>query len=672
MLFTEFLIRFPKFPHGGGEKWQAHCPAHDDKTPSLSITRENDKILLHCHAGCSAESIVAAMGLELKDLYINPPEPEPVMRVIEKEYIYTDANGKPLHKTIRYNPKDFRQCRPDPDNPGKWIPKIQGVETVLYNLPLINAAIKKHEPIFIVEGEKDADTFKELFKGKACATTNPSGGAGKWLDRYTESLKGAETVYIIPDNDEPGRKHAQDVARSLYGKVKNIKIADIVTVFPELPEHGDFTDFRNKFKGTGRLGELFKKLTETAVNYEPAPDDSEKVSTVSSVSTVSTVSSVSTLIINPLETISAIELSLKDIPPLKYIINGFLPYGLSLLCAPSKYGKSWLALNAALSAAYGEPFLNFTTEKRGVLYLALEDGHRRLKKRMNMILKGRKPPEGLDIAIKSAAIRGGLAEQINAYLNEKPATGLIIIDVLQKVRPPETKNGNIYAADYSTVNAIKTIADERDIAILVIHHTRKMKDAEDPYNMISGTTGLMGAADTIILIQKKTRDSKEAILSITGRDVESCDYEITFDAEKSFKWQYVGTAEEQRERRARDAYEDDAYVKTIKGLLEKSPVGIEMTASEFMQEMQEYSGLTATPIKIGMAFKCLAYNLYRFDKIKYKPPGSTKLKKHSFIKDDYQINFIQVDTVDTVDTTNPAALDTHGLEGGIDLKHENE
>ena len=330
-----------------------------------------------------------------------------------------------------------------------------------------------------------------------------------------------------------------------------------------------------------------------------------------------------------LETMSAIELWSADLPPLREIVKGLLPQGLAMVCAPSKYGKSWFALDVGFSVSAGEPFLGFSTEKTGVLYLALEDGYRRLKARMLLIRKDKTPPENFDMAIKANAIGGGLSEQLNNYLKEKPNTGLIIVDVLQRVRSTHPPAASAYAQDYADMGALKAIADTHQICVLVIHHLRKMTDKGDPYNMISGTNGIMGAADTIMLINKKTRDAKEATLHVIGRDVEAADMVIEFDGTFTYKWRLVGMLAEQQAREARTAYDNDAVVKTIKGLLAKNPDGLQITASEFLLEMPNFSTGTASPTSIGIAFKNVSQQLYQYDKIIYTP-GDTKTRKHSF------------------------------------------
>jgi hypothetical protein len=206
-------------PNGDG--WKARCPAHDDKTPSLSITAGDDgRTLLKCFAGCTTDSVCAALHLTLADLF--PPKETRIgsgKRIIAT-YDYHDASGKPVFQVVRYEPKDFRQRRPDGN--GGWIWKMDGVEKVLFRLPEIRDAIEGGEFIFQCEGEKDAHAMAE--RGLS-ATCNP-GGAGKWQHSYTETLRGADVV-IIADKDKAGRDHAQLVAGKLRGVAKSVRVIEL-------------------------------------------------------------------------------------------------------------------------------------------------------------------------------------------------------------------------------------------------------------------------------------------------------------------------------------------------------------------------------------------------------------------------------------------------------------
>src|SRR5215510_16533269 len=196
-----------------GTGWTARCPGHDDQKASLSISEGKDhRILLHCHAGCTAESILAAMGLKFADLFVNgAPNGSGGLNIVA-EYPYEDENGKLLYQVVRLDPKDFLQRKPDRSSLEGWTWNVRGVRLVLFHLPQLLVAVKHARPIYIVEGEKDALAME---RAGFPATCN-SGGAGKWRDSYNEALRGADAI-IIADKDEHGRKHAQHVAHSLHG-----------------------------------------------------------------------------------------------------------------------------------------------------------------------------------------------------------------------------------------------------------------------------------------------------------------------------------------------------------------------------------------------------------------------------------------------------------------------
>ncbi len=231
----------------GENSWLCHCPAHDDAKASLSITQNNGKILFKCHTGCSQKAVLDA--LKARGLW-----PEPAKQTkssIVATYDYTDEAGELLFQVVRLKPKDFRQRRPDDKGSWKWT--LRGVRRVLYRLP----ELLKAKQIFISEGEKDAD--KLVSEGLA-ATCN-AGGAGKWLPKYSDTLRGKD-CFILPDNDEPGRQHAQKVAESLRGKARSIKIVEL----PNLPEKNDVSDWLAAGHTKNELLELTLKVEP--VNFE--------------------------------------------------------------------------------------------------------------------------------------------------------------------------------------------------------------------------------------------------------------------------------------------------------------------------------------------------------------------------------------------------------------------
>lgn len=228
---------------------------------------------------------------------------------------------------------------------------------------------------------------------------------------------------------------------------------------------------------------------------------------------------------NYLQTIDADTLLNTPIPPARFVVDMLLPAGLHILAGAPKTGKSWLALWLCLCVSKGEPLWSFSTHRSTALYLCLEDSYARIQKRLFQITED--APDTLYFANLSGGIGSGLEEQLCAFLAEHPDTSLVVIDTLQKVRHPEA-DINAYAGDYRDISVLKQLADRHSIAILLVHHLRKMKD-DDPMNMISGTTGISGAADSSFVLKSDRRGSDFAMLYCTGRDIEYRELELRFE-----------------------------------------------------------------------------------------------------------------------------------------------
>lgn len=215
-----------------GAGWTARCPSHNDQRNSLSIGKGNDgdSALLYCHAGCTYLDIVTDLGLYKETT-------KPVKKEVGKTYDYIDLDGELRYQVVRMVPKGFAQRRPD-GNDG-WIWNLKGVQRILYNLPELVSTEKNY--VFVVEGEKDADNLIEL---GFVATTN-SGGAGKWLKDYNKYFK-SKDVIIIPDNDDAGRAHGQEVAKNVYNVASSVKIINL----EGLDEKEDLSDWIAKDKET--------------------------------------------------------------------------------------------------------------------------------------------------------------------------------------------------------------------------------------------------------------------------------------------------------------------------------------------------------------------------------------------------------------------------------------
>jgi hypothetical protein len=320
-----------------GDRWMARCPAHDDRRASLSIAAGAEgRVLLHCHAQCSPEAICAAAGLELQDLF--PRHGPRIDRQIVATYTYRDEHGNPLFDVVRFAPKDFRQRQPD----GTW--HLRGVRRVLFDLPALHGQTRVH----VVEGEKDVRALQSI---GLVATTN-MGGAGKWRPEYVDQLRAAGTqhVVVLPDNDEPGRAHADAIARSCGVAGLQVK----VLALPDLAPKGDVSDWL----AAGHTRDELIALVDAAPRFTP----------------LDAVSSSRPEIPAP----RPVLVRLADVrpEPLTWIWPGRLAAGkLALLVGDPGLGKSWISLDIAARLSAGLEWPDGGSAPSGpVVLLSSEDG----------------------------------------------------------------------------------------------------------------------------------------------------------------------------------------------------------------------------------------------------------------------------------------------------------
>ena len=229
---------------------------------------------------------------------------------------------------------------------------------------------------------------------------------------------------------------------------------------------------------------------------------------------------------NRLLTIDGETLMSQPLTPLNFVVDTLLSQGLHILAGSPKVGKSWLALWLAVMVAKGEAVWGMGVKQGTTLYLCLEDSTLRIQNRLFEIAED--APANVHFTTNSDTLGKGLEEQLCAFLSEHPDTVLVIIDTLQMIRG--AGYDNTYANDYRDLSALKRIADTYGIAILLVHHLRKMND-DDPMNMISGTTGLSGATDSNFVLRKSKRRENTATLYCTGRDIPYRELALEFDGE---------------------------------------------------------------------------------------------------------------------------------------------
>lgn len=212
--------------------------------------------------------------------------------------------------------------------------------------------------------------------------------------------------------------------------------------------------------------------------------------------------------------------------PIEYCVDGLISQGLFVLAGAPKVGKSWLALDMCLSIAKGEKVLGKETLCGHAVYLSLEDSLIRLQNRLYELTD--EPSNNLNFAIMAESISNGLPEQIEYCRKRFDDLKIVVIDTLQKVR---NESESSYSSDYKELSVLKSLADKLGIAIVLVHHTRKCSDG-DPFNMISGSTGLSGCVDGSMVLIESKRGSRKAKLYCVGRDIENQEINVVFESSR--------------------------------------------------------------------------------------------------------------------------------------------
>ena len=340
-----------KHATASGAGWMARCPAHDDRTPSLSIAEGRDgRAVLKCHAGCEPSAIVAAAGLSMRDLFDEAAHNGNLAsKRVDAEYPYHDENGSHLFDVVRFDPKGFSQRAAS----GVW--SMKDVRRVPYRLPQLLAGVNADRTAFIVEGEKDVDALATL---GLVATTNP-GGAGKWRPEYGEHFRAARVV-VLPDNDNAGRDHARDVARQLLPVAKEVRVVEL----PDVPEKGDVSDWLSQGGTADALKALVRAtpvLTEAlvagivlATEATVVGDDGAPAHTI-----------------RPLREWRAYPALWE--PPTALVQDILYPGVVTMIAAREKMGKTSLVAQMAAALSVGGWFLGSQVPRVKVLWYAMDE-----------------------------------------------------------------------------------------------------------------------------------------------------------------------------------------------------------------------------------------------------------------------------------------------------------
>ena len=230
-----------------------------------------------------------------------------------------------------------------------------------------------------------------------------------------------------------------------------------------------------------------------------------------------------------LDTKSCEEIMTTVYKPIEFVIDNLIGQGLYILAGAPKVGKLWLSLDICLSIAKGEKVLEHETKCGTALYLCLEDSFERIQKRLYELTD--EPTDNLHFAIMANTIGSGLENQIEKFKYEHSDLKIVVIDTMQMIRE---STENSYGSDYKELSILKSLADKLKIAIVLVHHTRKCSDS-DPFNMISGSTGLSGCVDGSMVLVETKRGSRKAKLYCVGRNIENAEINLLFDSDLK-KW----------------------------------------------------------------------------------------------------------------------------------------
>ena len=483
---NEITARFLNTLHGvrrSGAGWMARCPAHEDRQASLSVAAGDDgRALVHCHAGCSIGAVTGAVGLTPAELCEPREAREPRRREIVATYDYTDADGKLAYQVVRYAPKDFRQRRPDGTG---WSWSLAGVERVPYRLPELVAA-PADATVYIVEGEKDADRLAAL---GLVATCN-AGGAGKWHPSFAAHLAG-RSVVILPDNDNPGRHHAEQVREAL-APFAQVRILEL----PELPDKGDVSDWL-------AAGGTVEALQALALDAQPAPTAGLRFYTPAEIAASTTAEP-------------------------QWIIHGYT--GLEILTEVDgkvkRSGKTTLTLDAIAAILNRTPWLGQPTSYTKVIYITEQQRGPFLAALTRAGLHDR----GDELLVLFRHDFGAMPwpEVVAAVADKARDIGalLVVIDTIAKLAAVKEENS---ASDWTTaLEPLQRIAHD-GLAVWLCRHSRK-GDAEIGESG-RGSSAASGDVDIILDLRRPTgnQPATRRVLESMGRYSEYTPEKVVID-----------------------------------------------------------------------------------------------------------------------------------------------
>lgn len=314
-----------------------------------------------------------------------------------------------------------------------------------------------------------------------------------------------------------------------------------------------------------------------------------------------------------MQTVSMPELYEMVYPGKPPIIDHFLYPGTYLFVGAPKVGKSFMMAQIAYHVSSGTPMWNYSVRKGTVLYLALEDDYRRLQERLYRMFGTETTPD-LFFSVASKSLNEGLLDQLGTFLNEHPETSVVIIDTLQKVREAEGDTYS-YARDYDIIAGLKAFADRTGICLILVHHTRKQK-SDDNFDRISGTNGLLGAADGAFIMYKNKRSDGDATIEVSGRDQPDKKFMLSRNKE-TLCWELSG------EKSPEYTEPPEPVLEAIGGFINADNPTWEGTATELIEKLE----LDIKPNSLSLKLNVNAGKLYNLFFVQYSNSRSHKGRK---------------------------------------------
>jgi hypothetical protein len=500
-----------------GRGWVARCPAHEDRDPSLSINEGNDgRVLLKCHAGCSTDAVVAALGLTLSDLFEKRRDGGIIRR-----FKIVDRNGTLI---ARHRREDLPNGDKDMgwESGGRQSLNGIGVENLpLYGLPELLEA-PAGSLVYVCEGETDTQALLDI---GILAVGTVTGASSVPCGDSLAPLRDYDVV-LWPDNDQPGRDHMNKIAATLNINGKPPRWLE----WPPAPKGGGAADWVKTGGAADDLASLIRPWTSPQV---PLAVVETPVSW---------------------NLISSTDLAGMVLPEQKWAVPGIVPEGVLLVAGKPKFGKSWWVFDLCTAIATGgKAWGRIAVERGEVLYITYEDSYRRLQDRQQRLAGHDRGVPGLDFVTDCPRSDQGGIDLVLDWVQKHPRARLIVIDPLEYWRPQEDTKKQLYRQDYDSLRPIVEAARSLGISVIVVHHCNKMPNPDDPFDAISGTTGLQGVADAIGVFRKE-HGMADAVLFIKGKDVDAAElaYKTRIsDAWPAPAWELLGSGEEYRLSRER-------------------------------------------------------------------------------------------------------------------------